>query len=67
VIAVISGAAAVPEGAWVALGAIWALLAAAAEAAEKTMPHLARDKAEAYMLIDAIGRRVSFRFVSVSD
>jgi hypothetical protein len=49
VIAVTSGLAVVVEGAWVALGAIWTLLAAA-EAAEKTRPHPASDKAEVYIL-----------------
>jgi hypothetical protein len=45
--AVTSGAAAVDEGGWVALGAIWALtLLAATEAAEKMTPHLERDRAE---------------------
>lgn len=50
-IAVTLGAAAVLEGAWVALGATWTLLAAAEATEEKTIPHLARDKAEAYMLM----------------
>ena len=62
-IAVTSGAAAVLEGAWVALGAIWTL-PAAAEAAEKTTPHLARDKAEAYISRDGSRPKIFalFRF-----
>lgn len=48
-IAVTSGLTAVVEGAWVALGAIWTLLAAA-EAAEKARPHPASDKTEVYIL-----------------
>lgn len=53
--AVTSGLAAVVEGAWVALGAIWTLLAAA-EAAEKTRPHPASDKAEVCILRSASRR-----------